>query len=398
MRMHAQQPKATRQPGKVTVPVQEKLEHRRTVSSILHLQRAIGNRAVQRMIPHGLIQRSALSEELSIIWMTQGREAFFTRLEALRVSEVDINDFVEQTLTGADLLRARRIIGTYVPLSDPMRNALLTQLVSRFSSAETFFAAACQQVGEDIRAEQAAQVDLVVALVSIGITYVVPGLGPAISNLVNRIPASSSVGVHAVALGIQSRAGAIASAIGDAGKRAAAPAARAALASSPRGFLNALIQGFAASKDAIVGYVRANILNRSALSDEDLWIYVSNWDPNQRTINGYAERIRDIYDRWRVQVQAIGPLREGRRSTLEQDRPYSTQVGVVWIRHSSGDVLVQAVVSNGRLSFSRFIDEDLKEMALSRAATQPRGVQTIPWGPPYIFEMPSSVPRNAARR
>ena len=57
-----------------------------------------------------------------------------------------------------------------------------------------------------------------------------------------------------------------------------------------------------------------------------------------------------------------------------------------------------ARVSNGRLSFSRFIEAELRDMALSKAATtQPKGIQSVPWGPPYIFKLPGALPANAAR-
>lgn len=379
-------------------PVRERVGQGRAANPILHLQRTIGNRAVQKIVGVRAIQRSAFSDDLQRLWTQQDREAFFARL-AMQVSDQDVDAFVERTLTGADLRRARRILGTDRPLSDAQRNALLTLLVSRLGSAETFISAAAQQVNEAIRSEQAAQVDLIVALVTIGMTYVVPGLSGAITRLVSNIPASASTGIAAIARGIKDRAGPIASALGEAGKRATPPAIRAALTQSPRDFLNAFVQGFAAAKDEVVSYIAANIQDRQALPDEELWLYVSNWDPTERTIAGYVEGIRGTYDRWLAQVDPIGEQREGRRSTLEHDRPYTTQVGIVWVRHASGDVLVQARAVNGRLTFRRFIDEDLRDSALARAqTTQPRGVQSVPWGPPHIFEMPASIPDSAARR
>ena len=106
----------------------------------------------------------------------------------------DVSAFIERTLTGADLRRARVVLGTDRPLTDSQRNALHTLLVSRLSSAETLYAAACQQVHERIQAERAAATELAVALITIGITYVVPGLGGAITRMVNNIPASAAAG------------------------------------------------------------------------------------------------------------------------------------------------------------------------------------------------------------
>ncbi len=370
-----------------------------------YLQRVIGSSKggtkprVGSMVGSSTIQLSALSSELEEIWLTQGREAFFRRLCDVRESDTDLNDFVERTLQGRELRRARRILGTDRPLSDTQRGALLTHLVSRLGSAENLFTQACQQVHERLQAEAQARIELAKLLVSVAAAFVVPGLGGAIGSLVNRVPASASTGIHAIALGLQSQAGNIASAIGEVGKSAAGTAITNALSARPRDFLNALVQGFAVTKDQIVTHVTGNITNRATLPDEDLWVYVSNWDPLARTISQYALEIRDRYDRYVAQVVPIGPMQRGRRSTLEQDRPYAVQIGIVWVRHSSGPVLVQAVVHNGQLRFSRFIDADMKDLAIERARrTQPRGIQTISWGPPHIFNMPSSVPRTAARR
>ena len=74
------------------------------------------------------------------------------------------------------------------------------------------------------------------------------------------------------------------------------------------------------------------------------------------------------------------------------------ETGVVWITHSSGEVLVLAQATNGRLRFLRFIDAEFRDQALARGrARQPRGIQHIPGGPPYIFDVPATVPANAAR-
>ncbi|GAA3705341.1 hypothetical protein GCM10022204_23540 [Microlunatus aurantiacus] len=385
-----------------------------TAEHVVRLQRTAGNSAVtaalhggerardplqvQRLEP-AQVQRSVLSDRLAGVWRDQGRDAFFRELALVRNSDPDVSAFIERTLTGADLRRARVVLGTDRPLTDSQRNALHTLLVSRLSSAETLYAAACQQVHERIQAERAAATELAVALITIGITYVVPGLGGAITRMVTNIPASAAAGTQAVALGILPRAGAIASTLGEAGKRAAPPVVRAALAASPRDLLNAMIQGFAVAKDSIVSDVATKIQDRQALPDEDLWVAVANWDPVERTIAGYATQITGFYDRWREQVDTIGPLQHGRRSTLERDRPFTYQTGVVWTRHATGEYLTLARVTDGRMSFLRFVDADLREMALARAQTsQPRGVQTLPWDPRSISGLPTDPPATAARR
>jgi hypothetical protein len=102
-------------------------------------------------------------------------------------------------------------------------------------------------------------------------------------------------------------------------------------------------------------------------------------------------------ERYQQQVAPIGPA-ETTNVTDPVDRQITTQTGVVWLSHSSGRVLALATVTNGRLTFRRFIDSDLRDDALRRArAVQPRGIQTIPWGPPAIFGLPRSVPPTVAR-
>ncbi|MHB9033308.1 MAG: hypothetical protein ACYC6L_09700, partial [Anaerolineae bacterium] len=124
---------------------------------ILAWQRTVGNKTVGRMLQRStgalVVQRSVESDRLATIWDSGEKDEFFYELERLPASDYDVINFVEENLTGADLFRARQILGTEQPLSSVQRGALLTLLSSRLATAETRFSAACQQVHEAIQAE-----------------------------------------------------------------------------------------------------------------------------------------------------------------------------------------------------------------------------------------------------
>ena len=70
-------------------------------------ERACGPATVQRR-DQIQVQRSELSDRLAGVWRGQGREAsFFRDLALVRNSDPDLSAFIERTLTGADLRRAR---------------------------------------------------------------------------------------------------------------------------------------------------------------------------------------------------------------------------------------------------------------------------------------------------
>lgn len=114
-------------------------------------------------------------------------------------------------------------------------------------------------------------------------------------------------------------------------------------------------------------------------------------DPGRVDVNTYRQR-------YEAQIEPIGERRET-NLTDPVDRTMIVETGVVWITHASGEVLVLAQAIDGRLSFLRFIDSEFQAEAIAQGtARQPRGIQRIPGKPPYIFNVPTSVPPNAARR
>ena len=192
------------------------------------------------------------------------------------------------------------------PLTMPQRNALHTLLASRLNSAFTKYAIACEEVNDQLQAEQAARVELVMTLISVGFVFATPALGGAIRALANGIPSGASVTTYRVALGMMSHADQIAGAMAEVGKAAAKPAVSAALASDAEDYLAALSQGFSLGMDRIVGHVAANIENTAALPDAEIWLYVSQWDPQNVTQGAYESSLLASARAFRSQVQPIG--------------------------------------------------------------------------------------------
>ena len=77
-----------------------------------------GNMHVRREVAHShfnssspVLQRSVLSDELSSIWFSQGRDAFFERLQTVEQSDADLLEFINRNLHGDDWLLARNVMG-----------------------------------------------------------------------------------------------------------------------------------------------------------------------------------------------------------------------------------------------------------------------------------------------
>jgi hypothetical protein len=93
-----------------------------------------------------------------------------------------------------------------------------------------------------------------------------------------------------------------------------------------------------------------------------------------------------VVDRYRAQVLPIGPARSENR-TDPVDRTVTTQTGIAWARHADGHsylVLMttenSSIGSGTNIQFVQFVDESLRERAISRAQRfQPRGIQSVPW-------------------
>jgi hypothetical protein len=255
------------------------------------------------------------------------------------------------------------------PLSMAQRNALHTLLASRLGSAFTKYAVAAEEVNDKLEAEAAARVELVMTLLGVGFIFVAPGMANAIRSLANQIPAGASTTTYRVALGIMGQADQIAGTMAEVGKTAAKPAVSAALANGSEDYLAALSQGFSLMVDQIVGNVAANIENTAALPDERLWLYVSQWDPQNVTQGAYESQLLASARAFRRQVEPIGtpPVQEmGGANNLGRD--------------TNGQWHLYEEYSRGRYMRGTAVSGSMLESALRRSFAEFQG----PWSVSYI--------------
>lgn len=255
------------------------------------------------------------------------------------------------------------------PLSMTQRNALHTLLASRLGSAFTKYAVACEEVNDELEAEAAARVELVMTLLGVGFIFAAPAMGNAIKALVNQIPAGASTTTYRVALGIMGQADQIAGTMAELGKTAAKPAVSAAMATNSRGYLAALSQGFSLMVDQIVGHVAANIENTAALPDSMLWLYVSQWDPQNVTQGNYQRTLLANARAFEKQVNPIG-------TPVVQELGGATNLG----RDEKGQWHLYEEYSRGRYMKGTAVSGGMLEGALHRSFAEFKG----PWSVSYI--------------
>lgn len=264
---------------------------------------------------------------------------------------------------------AQPAAGQPAPLSMTQRNALHTLLASRLGSAFTKYAVACEEVNDELEAEAAARVELVMTLLGVGFIFAAPGLSNAVKALVNQIPAGASTTTYSVALGILGQADQIAGTMAELGKTAAKPAVSAALANNSRGYLAALSQGFSLMVDQIVGHVASNIENTAALPDAMLWLYVSQWDPQNVTQGSYQRTLLSNARAFEKQVNPIG-------TPVVQELGGATNLG----RDEKGRWHLYEEYSRGRYMKGTAVTSNMLEGALYRSFAEFKG----PWSVSYI--------------
>lgn len=267
------------------------------------------------------------------------------------------------------------------PLSMTQRNALHTLLASRLGSAFTKYAVACEEVNDELEAEAAARVELVMTLLGVGFIFAAPGLGNAVKALVNQIPAGASTTTYRVALGIMGQADQIAGTMAELGKTAAKPAVSAALANNSKGYLAALSQGFSLMVDQIVGHVASNIENTAALPDSQLWLYVSQWDPQNVTQGNYHRTLLANARAFEKQVNPIG-------TPPVQEMGGATNLG----RDERGQWHLYEQYTTGRFMKGTAVTSNMLEGALHRSFAEFKG----PWNMSYIEDQTITGGETAA--
>ncbi len=138
------------------------------------------------------------------------------------------------------------------------------------------------------------------------------------------------------------------------------------------------------------GHVVRDVIPHT-LPGGDAYVSFPPLDPRKTDVDTYRQR-------YEAQVHAVGDRTET-NVTDPVDPTVVVETGVMWLQHpTAGEVLAVGRATNGRLTFSTFVETEFRDAALARGgARQPRGIQTIPGRPPYIFDVPATVPASAAR-
>ncbi len=113
----------------------------------------------------------------------------------------------------------------------------------------------------------------------------------------------------------------------------------------------------------------------------------------------YAHGCPDFPGTWRgfqEQVLSVGTRGSEQRSNIGP--PLETRTAVAWVEIGGEEILVLAteVAGAGRLRFVRWIDSELRDLALQQARTKQRSIPSVP--STAMSGLPTSVPTTAARR
>lgn len=328
-----------------------------------------------------LVQRSPLSDELEYIYTTDGRDAFFSRLNDVQQSDSDLDSFVG-TLNNVERDIALSIMGES-QFDSATRQAVISEFVLRLASAQDDFDRAVGMVEEDIKAEAQAQADLANLLVGIAFAFVVPGIGRAITSLTNMLPINASTGAYQAALLIQAQAGNIASAIGEAGKHGAKEVISNQLSNNPRNFFNVLREGFQAGNQEILAYIRNNIIS---IPDYELLIYLANWDSREITADRYATQLRLKWNQYEREVLEIDEFSAHVRAAGSLEIMDISYMTLVRVQSSSGDLQLAIIEDythqsgiriSSRENWMRAVSPEFEPMALERARRKGEVVRTM---------------------
>jgi Domain of unknown function (DUF4157) len=155
-------------------------------------------------------------------------------------------------------------------------------------------------------------------------------------------------------------------------------------------FLGTLAKSFRESIDS----VNAKL---STLTDSDLGVVAAAYDPSVSDENYYKPIIKDLVSRFEKQVLPIGPPKHRRGQGRMADIDWTEQTDIVWAQVGSRKYLVKVFMMDvgfgSKISFSGFIDRDLKEAALARASMLTGGTATI--SSRDIAKFPVSIPEKA---
>jgi hypothetical protein len=325
------------------------------------------------------------------------------RLAGLGQAElINLNNFIDATLRPPAFDAARQQwllaeVGTGLPLTHDQRAELRRLVGDRMNDAYGDFTHAAERVAAALKAAVNAEAALLSLVVDVFMGLLSPGLARGIATVVDKIPetAISSTLRGALKRLDKENAGLILAAATKVGKEAIKMNASALFGETDVNvFMEDLRKVFRTGTDA----VNQKLPN---LTDEALGILAATYDPDSSDTAHYVPIIQDLIDRFRRQVQPIGPATSV-NVTDPVDRTVTEQTGLVWVRKGTDIGLTQVKLTRSSLDpgsymyFQTFIDKQLKDFAVNKAMpNQPHGIQTIDAS--LVIGFPASIPSDTAR-
>ena len=317
-------------------------------------------------------------------------------------NRIQLMNYIDNSMHPKDFDSARKLwlrdqVGAGLPLTYDQRIELRRLVGDRMNDAYTDYSSAAQANAAAIKAAIASEAALLSLFIDVFMGLAAPGLSKEIAGLVKNIPENAANAAFRTVLTKldEKNIGLALAAATKVGKESIKMNAASLFGETDVDlFIRGLKNSFRQGTDA----VNQDLPNRT---DTELGVLAITFDPSVSNEQTYIPIIKDIVNRFRGQVQPIGPV-ENRNVTDPIDRTVTTQNEVVWVQHGSEMVLTlvqlqqDSLHSGMRLFFGSFIDRDLKDVAIARARlTQPRGIQIVPDG--MIINFPSRISEKAAR-
>jgi hypothetical protein len=277
-------------------------------------------------------------------------------------------------------------------LSMTERDTISMNIRDDMHTVHSDFDNGAQNAEDAIQAAAAERASVAKAIFSVGMALIVPGFG----GLLSRAAARFSVTIASETANI------IGSAIGDAAKSAGNEAIDEAFSDSPGQFFTAITRGFEEAQDEEREWINDHRRDRSELPDTVLRDLEEYWDElaGDYEPDGWEDWFQTQWNRYERQIKPIGT--RGREvtppSTITTGRIAPTNTAVAWVHIGNEHILVLATEVAGarRLRFERWIDRDLKELALEQAARTQGSIPSVT-RQAFTGSLPT-VPSSAARR
>ncbi|REL24480.1 DUF4157 domain-containing protein [Rhodohalobacter sp. SW132] len=191
-------------------------------------------------------------------------------------------------------------------LNQEQRNWLYQRIEHRLGSAFTTFAIACERHRDELRAAAARQEEAASLVLDVVLTFASPGLGRLLQQAVSRaVHTGASLMAYRIALGAINRSDQIVSAAGSIAKLEAKHGFQAVLSrSAEENYVDELYQAMRVAID----HLHQGL---PEMSDEELSIIYTNYDPEIATLNYYVAEIGRLISLYQSQVAPIGQRTDG---------------------------------------------------------------------------------------